>query len=65
MKNRISLSTIYRIRLEKVMDTYNRSYSIRDWAIRLVLILYDAFAVNASFFSTKEYRIRKKMQYLP
>ncbi|MBO6146767.1 MAG: hypothetical protein J6O70_04220 [Lachnospiraceae bacterium] len=32
------------------MDTYNRSYSIRDWAIRLVLILYDAFAVNASFF---------------
>lgn len=47
------------------MDTYNRSYSIRDWAIRLVLILYDAFAVNASFFSTKEYRIRKKMQYLP
>ena len=32
------------------MDTIKRAYSTRNWVIKLVLVLYDAFAVNASFF---------------
>ncbi len=32
------------------MNTFSRSYSIRNRAVTSVLILYDIFAVNASFF---------------